>query len=147
MSTLDTKIILYIDNDPEARYLMADIIRFKGHKFIETGRGLEGIRLAKEHLPDLILIDLQLPDMQGSEVTTHLKSLPELLHTQIIALTGESQQNIKEMLLTAGCDGYIPNQSMSVNLFSKSKVFYPAIKKKLNRKKKSSICNAITFSL
>ncbi|MBN1408553.1 MAG: diguanylate cyclase [Calditrichaceae bacterium] len=107
MKEKTNKKILYIEDDPEARLLMADIFRYKGYIYIEASRGLEGIQLAKEHLPDLILIDLQLPDIQGYEVTTHLKSLPEIKSTPIIALTASTEREIKELVLTAGCDGYI----------------------------------------
>jgi len=100
-------IILYIEDDPEARYLMSDIMRYKGYVYLEASRGLDGIKLAEKYKPDLILIDLRLPDMQGYEVTTHLKSLTALQKTPIIALTADTQKNIKEMVLTAGCDGYI----------------------------------------
>jgi diguanylate cyclase (GGDEF)-like protein len=68
---------------------------------------LSGIQQAEDHLPDLILMDLNLPDIQGHEVTTHLKSNPQLKKTPIIAITGETEQNAKEITLTAGCDGYI----------------------------------------
>lgn len=108
--------ILYIEDDPDARALMADIIRYQGYTYLEASRGLEGIRLAKLHKPDLILIDLMLPDMQGSEVTTHLKSLPELQKIPIIALTGASTNNVREYVLTAGCDGYI-SKPINVNEF------------------------------
>ena len=107
MKEKTSKKILYIEDDPEARLLMADIFRYKGYIYIEASRGLEGIQLAKEHLPDLILIDLQLPDIQGYEVTTHLKSLPEIQQTPIIALTASTEKEIKDLVLTAGCDGYI----------------------------------------
>ena len=107
MSTTPAKKILYIEDDPEARFLMADIFRYKGYSYIEAARGLEGIQLAREHLPHLILIDLQLPDMQGYEVTTLLKSFPELENTPIIALTAETQKDVRSLVLTAGCDGYI----------------------------------------
>jgi len=102
------KKILYIEDNPEARTLMADIIRYKGYTYYEAARGLEGISLAIKYLPDLILIDLQLPDLQGYEVTTSLKNTPGLSNTPIIALTAETQKNAKEIILTAGCDGYIP---------------------------------------
>ncbi len=111
-----SKKILYIEDDPDARALMADIIRYQGYTYIEASRGLEGIRLAKLHKPDLILIDLMLPDMQGSEVTTHLKSLPELHDIPIIALTGASTKNVREYVLTAGCDGYI-SKPININEF------------------------------
>jgi len=55
----EDKIILYIEDDPEARFLMADIIRYKGYIYLEASRGLEGIRMAEKYLPDLILIDFQ----------------------------------------------------------------------------------------
>ena len=100
-------VILYIEDDPEARFLMADMMRYKGYTYLEASRALDGIKLAQKHKPDLILIDLILPDMQGYEVTTHLKSSAALQNTPIIALTAETQKNVKEMVLTAGCDGYI----------------------------------------
>jgi diguanylate cyclase (GGDEF)-like protein len=86
---------------------MADIVRFKGYVYIEASRGLDGIKMAKQYSPDLILIDLILPDIRGYEVTTHLKSFENLKNTPIIALTADTQKNVKEMVLTAGCDGYI----------------------------------------
>ena len=108
--------ILYIEDDADARALMGDILRYQGYTYIEANRGLEGIRLAKLHKPDLILIDLMLPDMQGSEVTTHLKSLPELKAIPIIALTAATQENVREYVLTAGCDGYI-SKPININEF------------------------------
>ncbi len=108
--------ILYIEDDADARALMGDILRYQGYTYLEANRGLEGIRLAKLHKPDLILIDLMLPDMQGSEVTTHLKSLPELKSIPIIALTAATDENIREYVLAAGCDGYI-SKPININEF------------------------------
>ncbi len=105
--SIDNKKILYIEDDPETRSLMADIIRYKGYQFYEAARGLDGIQMAIEHKPDLILVDLRLPDMQGYEVTTHLKSLSDIKDTPIIALTGEMHRDAKDLTLAAGCDGYI----------------------------------------
>jgi CheY-like chemotaxis protein len=56
--TNSQKKILYIEDDPEARFLMADIIRYKGYIYYEASRGLDGIRMAEENRPDLILVDL-----------------------------------------------------------------------------------------
>jgi diguanylate cyclase (GGDEF)-like protein len=99
--------ILYIEDDPDSRKYMAHVLRPKGYQYLEATTGLEGINLALEQLPNLILMDMQLPDMQGFEVTTHLKDITELKHIPIIALTGAADENIKEKILTAGCDGYI----------------------------------------
>jgi diguanylate cyclase (GGDEF)-like protein len=108
--------VLYIEDDAETRSLMADIIRYRGYQFFEAERGIEGIRLAKKVVPDLILIDLRLPDMEGYEVTTLLKSIDELKDKPIVALTAESKKNVKELTLAAGCDGFI-NKPINVNEF------------------------------
>ncbi|MHB2150835.1 GGDEF domain-containing response regulator [Calditrichota bacterium LG25] len=108
--------ILYIEDDPDARALMSDILRYQGYAYYEASRGLEGIRLAKKHKPDLIIIDLMLPDMQGSEVTTHLKSQPDLKSIPIIALTAAEEEDIREYVLAAGCDGYI-SKPININEF------------------------------
>ncbi|MBD3224896.1 MAG: diguanylate cyclase [Caldithrix sp.] len=108
--------ILYIEDDEEARYLMADIIRYKGYQYYEAKTGIQGIKLAHAHQPDLILIDLRLPDIQGYEVTTHLKSFQSLKDTPIIALTADTLQKTKNLVLTAGCEGYI-TKPINVNEF------------------------------
>ncbi|NOG44143.1 MAG: diguanylate cyclase [Calditrichaeota bacterium] len=95
---------------------MADIIRYRGYQYFEAERGIEGIRLAKKVIPDLIIIDLRLPDMEGYEVTTLLKSIDELKDKPIIALTAESKKNVKELTLAAGCDGFI-HKPINVNEF------------------------------
>lgn len=99
--------VLYIEDDPETRSLMADIIGLKGHEFHEAERGITGIKLAKKIKPDLIIIDLMLPDMDGYEVTTLLKSIGYLKNTPIVALSAETKPHVKELTLAAGCDGFI----------------------------------------
>ncbi|MCB0280942.1 MAG: diguanylate cyclase [Calditrichaeota bacterium] len=108
--------VLYIEDDPETRSLMADIMHYRGYQFFEADRGLQGIRLAKKIIPDLIIIDLLLPDMEGYEVTTMLKSIDEIKDKPIVALTAETRQDTKELTLAAGCDGFI-NKPINVNEF------------------------------
>jgi len=107
MPEIKTKKILYIEDDAETRSLIGDIFRYKGYTYLEADRGLDGIKLAKTKVPDLIIVDLILPDMQGYEVTTHLKSIDELRDIPIVALTGQTNKDIRELTLTAGCVGYI----------------------------------------
>ncbi len=99
--------ILYIEDDLESREVMADILHFHGFKFLSASRGIEGIELANKEMPDLILMDINLPDMQGYEVTTILKSNKKAKNIPIIALTGFTGKGAKELTLAAGCDGYI----------------------------------------
>lgn len=99
--------ILYIEDDLESREVMSDILHFHGFKFFSASRGLEGIEKAVKEKPDLILMDINLPDMQGYEVTTILKSNHKIKDVPIIALTGFTGKGAKELTLAAGCDGYI----------------------------------------
>jgi len=104
---LRPKKILYIEDDLESREMMGEILRVHGYEYFAASRGLEGIKVATHELPDLILMDLNLPDMSGFEVTTLLKSVRALKSTPIIALTGESTLKAKDMTITAGCEGFI----------------------------------------
>ena len=99
--------ILYIEDDLESREVMSDILHFHGFKFFSASRGIEGIEKATKEMPDLILMDINLPDMQGYEVTTILKSNDKTKNIPIIALTGFTGKGAKELTLAAGCDGYI----------------------------------------
>ncbi len=108
--------VLYIEDDAESRSLMADIISYRGYQYYEAERGIEGIILAKKVKPDIIIIDLRLPDMDGYEVTTLLKSVRDLKNIPIIALTAETKKNVKELTLVAGCDGFI-YKPINVNEF------------------------------
>jgi len=99
--------ILYIEDDLESREVMADILHFHGFKFFSASRGIEGIEMATKKMPDLILMDINLPDMQGYEVTTILKSNDKVKNIPIIALTGFAGKGAKELSLASGCDGYI----------------------------------------
>ena len=107
MYRLSQKKLLYIEDDAESREMMQDILSYHGFKFIGAARGIEGIRLATAEVPDLILVDINLPDMNGYEVTTLLKSFKSLSQTPIIAITAETKDNARERTLTAGCDGFI----------------------------------------
>ncbi len=112
------KKLLYIEDDPESREMMADILRIHGYTFLSASRGLEGIRLATAEKPDLIIMDINLPDMNGYEVTTLLKSIKNLQHTPIIALSVDAEAQAKERTLAAGCDGFI-SKPINVSEFIK----------------------------
>lgn len=107
--------ILYVEDNPANRLLVKRVLEAAGHTVLEAVDGLEGIRVAREAKPDLILMDINIPGMDGFETTTKIKSIPELKDTPIIALTARVMDGDREMALTAGCDGYIP-KPIDVNL-------------------------------
>ena len=102
------KKILVIDDDEQNRYLAKFILEKNGYRVIIARDGLEGVNKAKEEKPDLILVDIMLPVMDGYEVTKRLKNLPEFKNVPIIALTAYTMKGDEEKALKAGCDGYIP---------------------------------------
>ncbi len=99
--------LLYIEDDADSREMIADVLHLHGFKFLGASRGLEGIRIATQELPDLILLDINLPEMDGYEVTTLLKSVKSLENTPIIAISVETDEGSRERILTAGCQGFI----------------------------------------
>lgn len=104
----EPKKILYVEDNPMNRLLVRRVLTNAGYILLEAEEGLSGIQVAQEELPDLILMDIMIPGMDGYQVTTKLKSLPELANTPIVALTAKTGESDRERALVAGCDGYIP---------------------------------------
>jgi signal transduction histidine kinase len=100
--------ILYVEDNLMNRMLVRRLLEAHGYSVLEAEDGLSGIKMAQEELPDLILMDINIPGMDGFEATTKLKSIEGLKDTPIVALTAKVMDGDREMALTAGCDGYIP---------------------------------------
>ena len=100
--------ILYVEDNFMNRMLVKRLLEAHGYTVLEAEDGLSGIKVAQEELPDLILMDINIPGMDGFEATTKLKSIEGLKDTPIVALTAKVMDGDREMALTAGCDGYIP---------------------------------------
>ncbi len=99
--------ILYIEDDNASRLLVQRVLSNHGHTVLVANEGLEGIALAREKNPHLILMDINLPHMDGREITTRLRSLPHFANTPIVALTANSGPGSRELALAAGCTGFL----------------------------------------
>jgi signal transduction histidine kinase len=100
--------ILYAEDNPESRTLVRRILEASGYVVIEAEDGLSALRRAQEELPDLILMDINIPGMDGFEVTTRLRTIPALRNVPIVALTASAvMEGDRERTLAAGCDGYL----------------------------------------
>ena len=99
--------ILYIEDNEQNLYLITYLLRAKGYDVIQARSGEEGIALAQQRLPDLILLDIQLPGMDGYEIARRLRSCPEVRRIPIVAVTSYAMVGDREKALAAGCDGYI----------------------------------------
>ncbi|MGQ9627865.1 MAG: hybrid sensor histidine kinase/response regulator [Anaerolineae bacterium] len=99
--------VLYIEDNFSNRMLVRRILEAEGYIVLEAEDGLSGIKIAQEERPDLILMDINIPGMDGYETTTKIKNIPELKSIPIVALTAKVMGGDREMALIAGCDGYI----------------------------------------
>ncbi len=102
-----SKRILYIEDNSENRLLVRRVLSAEGYQLIEAADGPSGLRVAEEIAPDLILMDINLPDVDGYEVTSRIRSLPHLARVPIVAMTANVMKGDREKSLAAGCDGYI----------------------------------------
>lgn len=100
--------ILYIEDNHQNMRLVRKILCHAGYEMLEAADGLTGLDVAARETPDLILMDVNLPDIDGLEATARLKSSPILSCIPVIALTANAMVGDREKALQAGCDGYLP---------------------------------------
>ena len=115
--------ILYIEDDDNNRVLVERVMLAEGHQVITATNAKHGIALAVEHLPDIILMDINMPDMDGYTATNELRQFNELDHVPIIAVTANVMKGAQEETLAAGCDGYIP-KPIDIDRFPEEIDFY-----------------------
>ena len=96
--------VLHIEDDPRNRLLVRKLLASEGHEVIDATDGLEGVRAALTMRPDLVLVDLNLPGLDGYEVTLRLRSEPSLSGVPIVAITAEGDRDTS---FAVGCDGFI----------------------------------------
>ncbi len=87
--------------------LFNDLLESKNYNVIQTANGLNAVALAREHMPDLILMDIQLPEVSGLDVTKWLKAEDDLMHIPVIAVTAFAMKGDEEKILQGGCEAYI----------------------------------------
>lgn len=112
------KTILIVDDDPHTRKLVGDLLVFNKYKTLQAVDGQQAIALAREHNPDLILMDLQMPVLDGFSATRALKADKSTSHIPIVALTSMAMPGDREEALSAGCDDYLP-KPLDTRLFIK----------------------------
>ncbi len=101
------KLILIVEDEPKNLTLLRDLLQVSGYSTIEATDGKQGVELAKAKKPDLILMDVQMPVMDGLEATRILKADAVTRNIPVLALTSYAMSGDKERILKAGCNGYI----------------------------------------
>lgn len=100
--------VLYVEDNAQNMRLVRKILKHAGHEVLEAETGLAGLSVAQHEHPDLILMDINLPDVDGLEVTARIRENPSVAHIPIVALTANAMVGDRERALQAGCDGYLP---------------------------------------
>ena len=113
---MDQKKILIVEDNELNMKLFHDLLEVHGYNTLQTKDGREALQLAREHRPDLILMDIQLPEVSGLEVTKWIKADDELKAIPVIAVTAFAMKGDEEKIRSGGCEAYIA-KPISVNSF------------------------------
>ena len=101
------KTVLIVEDNELNLKLLNDLLEYHGYKVVTTGLGEEALGLARQYKPDVILMDIQLPDISGTEATRRLKADEETRTIPIIAVTAFAMPGDQTNILASGCDAYV----------------------------------------
>ena len=99
--------VLVVEDNSDMREFLARVLSMQGYEFLEASDGEEGLQVARTQHPDLILMDISLPAIDGFEATRQLKQDPAMRHIPIVAVTAHARPADEQRALDAGCDGYL----------------------------------------
>lgn len=106
------KTILIVEDNEDNRLIYSQYLTHGGFRVVEATNGAEGIEAARRERPDIILMDISMPVMDGLTATRILKADPDLLRIPVVALTAHAMASDEDMAREAGCDGYISKPVM-----------------------------------
>ncbi|AZU03927.1 response regulator receiver protein DivK [Glycocaulis alkaliphilus] len=106
LQVMSKKVLIVEDNELNMK-LFHDLLEAHGYETLQTREGLKAIDIAREHRPDLILMDIQLPEVSGLDVTKWLKSDEDLSGIPVVAVTAFAMKGDEERIREGGCEGYL----------------------------------------
>jgi two-component system cell cycle response regulator DivK len=112
------KTVLIVEDNELNMKLFHDLLDAHGYKTLQTRDGMEALEIAREHRPDLILMDIQLPEVSGLEVTKWLKEDDDLASIPVIAVTAFAMKGDEEKIRNGGCEAYIAKPISISNLLT-----------------------------
>jgi two-component system, cell cycle response regulator DivK len=101
------KTVLIVEDNELNMKLFNDLLEAHGYATVQTKSGVEAVGLARKHMPNLILMDIQLPEVSGLQVTQWLKDDPALAHIPIVAITAFAMKGDEEKIRQGGCEAYL----------------------------------------
>jgi len=118
-----TKTVLIVEDNELNMKLFHDLLEAHGYGTLQTREGMEAMRLARQHRPDLILMDIQLPEVSGLEVTRWIKDDPELKSIPVVAVTAFAMKGDEEKIRQGGCEDYVAKPISVVKFLETVKKF------------------------
>src|ERR1035437_2640092 len=104
---MQARAILHVEDNLEYRMLVKRLLQSGGFEVLEAGDAEQAMEIVKNHIPDLILMDINMPDVDGYTLTNQIKGLPGFSKIPIVAITANVMKGDREKTMRAGCDGYI----------------------------------------
>jgi two-component system cell cycle response regulator DivK len=120
-----SKRILVVEDQDDNMQILRDLLDSVGYEIIEARDGAEGVKVVKVERPDLILMDIQLPELDGYEATRQIKADPELRTIPIIVVTSYALSGDEDKAREAGCDDYVPKPYSPRQLLAKIMKYLP----------------------
>ncbi|PWC98379.1 response regulator [Azospirillum sp. TSO5] len=118
-----TKTVLIVEDNELNMKLFHDLLEAHGYGTLQTREGMEAMRLARQHRPDLILMDIQLPEVSGLEVTRWIKDDPDLRSIPVVAVTAFAMKGDEEKIRQGGCEDYVAKPISVVKFLETVKKF------------------------
>jgi two-component system cell cycle response regulator DivK len=110
--------ILYVEDNFQNKRLVQKVLASRGYAVLEADDGLKGVEMALKETPDLILMDISLPGIDGVEATQRIKAYNGTAHIPVIALTANAMRGDRERFIAAGCDDYLPKPISTADLLA-----------------------------
>jgi two-component system cell cycle response regulator DivK len=120
-----SKLILVVEDQEDNRRIMRDLLTSVGYEVMEAVTGEDGVTAAETHRPDLILMDIQLPGLDGYEATRQIKANPDLEHIPIIVVTSYALSGDDVKAFEAGCNAYVSKPFSPRELLAKIREYLP----------------------
>jgi CheY-like chemotaxis protein len=138
MKTKESARVLLVDDYPDAREMYSEYLAFSGFHVVEASNGVEALERAVADKPDIILMDLSLPVMDGWEATRRLKADDRTSHIPIVALTGHALAGFSEGAKEAGCDAFVTKPCLPEDLVKEVRKILEAPSRAAHKKTRGS---------